>query len=176
MHIKTIKTDVNMKRIIVIAVSFLLGVAAFAQNAPWKFISMEEVSRHGGNTEYDDETCTAYFTGSSDRWIDLPGVNGDLREHTDLTLNVLKSEVILSVFVRYKDGDGKTQQVKAVTFYRQTGKPIDKLTALKVDLTNGGDITDEMLQNVTSIRVAMAKACVDKDEPWAVTFADSTIK
>lgn len=165
-----------MKRILIIALSIMLGTAAFAQNAPWKFISMEEVSRHGGNAEYDDETCTAYFKGSSDRWIDLPGVNGDLNGHTDLTLNVLKSEVILSVFVRYKDEDGQTKQVKAVTFYRQTGKPINKLTALKVDLTNGGEITEEMLANVTSIRVAMAKPCVDKDEPWSVTFADSMIK
>lgn len=166
----------NMKKIIMIAFSLFLGTVAFAQSAPWKFITMEEVSRHGGNAEWDDETCTAYFKGSSDRWIDLPGIKGDINGHTDLTLNVLKSEVVLSVFVRYKDADGKTQQVKAVTFYRQTGKPIDKLTPLKVDLTNDGKITEEMLANVTSIRVSMAKPCVDKDEPWTVTFADSTLK
>lgn len=165
-----------MKKILFVLASLLLGVAAFAQDTPWKFIAMEEVTRHGGNCEYDDETCTAYFKGSSDRWIDLPGVNGNLNGHTDLTLNVLKSEVVLSVFVRYKDAEGKTQQVKAVTFYRQTGKPIDKLTPLKVDLAKGGEITEEMLSNVTSIRVSMAKPSVDKDEPWSVTFADSTLK
>lgn len=165
-----------MKKILFVLASLFIGVAASAQDAPWKFISMEEVARHGGNAEYDDETCTAVFTGSSDRWIDLPGVNGDLNGHTDLTLNVLKSEVILSVFVRYKDEDGKTQQVKAATLYRQTGKPINKKTALKIDLTNDGKITEEMLSNVTSIRVSMAKPSVDKEEPWSVTFADSTLK
>lgn len=168
--------NTEMKKILFVFAAILLGTAAFAQNAPWKFITMEEVARHGGNAEWDDETCTATFTGSSDRWIDLPGVSGDINGHTDLTLNVLKSEVILSVFVRYKDEEGKTQQVKAATLYRQTGKPINKLTALKIDLTNDGEITEEMLANVTSIRVSMAKPCVDKDEPWSVTFADSTLK
>ena len=165
-----------MKKILFLAISLLLSVTVSAQRTPWKFISMEEVTRHGGNATWDEETFTASFVGSSDRWIDLPGIKGDINGHTDLTLNVTKSEVILSVFVRYKDEEGKTQQVKAVTFYRQTGKPINKLTALKIDLTNDGEITEEMLANVTSIRVSMAKPCVDKDEPWSVTFADSTLK
>ncbi len=164
-----------MKKILFLAISLLLGVTVSAQKTPWKFISMEEVARHGGNATWDEETFTASFVGSSDRWIDLPGIKGDINGHTDLTLNVTKSEVILSVFVRYKDEEGKTQQVKAVTFYRQTGKPINKLTPLKVDLTDGGNISEEILSNVTSIRVAMAKPCVDKDEPWTVTFADSML-
>lgn len=164
-----------MKRILFILLSVLFCVTASAQKTPWKFISMEEVTRHGGNASWDEETFTASFVGSSDRWIDLPGIKGDINGHTDLTLNITKSEVILSVFVRYKDDEGKTQQVKAVTFYRQTGKPISKPTALKVDLTDGGNITEEMLSNVTSIRVAMAKPSVDKDEPWTVTFADSML-
>ncbi len=146
-----------------------------AQKTPWKFISMEEVTRHGGNATWDEETFTASFVGSSDRWIDLPGIKGDINGHTNLTLNLTKSEVIISVFVRYKDEEGNTKQVKACTLYRQTGKPIEKPTALKIDLTDGGNITEEILANVTSIRVAMAKPCVDKDEPWVVTFADSML-
>ena len=51
-----------------------------------------------------------------------------------------------------------------------------RVYTVKIDLTNDGEITEEMLANVTSIRVSMAKPCVDKDEPWSVTFADSTLK
>ena len=155
-------------------------VALFATNsmaqAPWKIIDMEYVTKHGGNCQYDDETCTATFKGSYDRWIDLPGLSGDLTGHTDLEATILKSNVILSFNIRYKDADGKTQQVRSQTFYSQMGKEITSKKMLKVDLTNKGKIGDDVLKNVVGVRVSMSKAVGDGEEPWFCQFEDIVIK
>lgn len=155
-------------------------VALFATNsmaqAPWKIIDMEYVTKHGSNCQYDDETCTATFKGSYDRWIDLPGLSGDLTGHTKLEATILKSNVILTFNIRYKDADGKTQQVKAQTFYGQMGKEITSKKTLKVDLTNKGKIGDDILKNVDAVRISMSKAVGSGEEPWFCQFEDIVIK
>ena len=155
-------------------------VALFATNsmaqAPWKIIDMEYAVKYGSNCDYDDETCTATFKGQYNRWIDLPGLSGDLTGHTKLEAVILKSNVILTFNIRYKDADGKTQQVKAQTFYGQMGKEITSKKTLKVDLTNKGKIGGDVLKNVTSVRVSMAKAVAGAEEPWQVQFGDIVVK
>lgn len=151
-------------------------VALFAVNVnaqtPWKIIDMEDVSRHGSNADYDDETTTATFKGEKDRWIDLPGIKGDISEHTNLVINVESADCVLKIAVRYKDENGKAQQAIAATLYGRMGKAIEKATKLKIDLTNKGKITPEMLKDVIGIRIAMAKPSVDKTEPWKVKFGE----
>jgi hypothetical protein len=137
---------------------------------------MENVSRHGGNCDYDDETCTATFTGKWDRWIDLPGVSGDLTEHYMLTMNILKSDVILRIVLRYNDADGTNKQTDGITLYGQMGKTIDKAKVVKVDLRDKGKVSDEILKNVTAVRISMAKQCEGKDEPWEVQFGEVTVQ
>ena len=155
-------------------------VALFATNSmaqsPWKIIDMEYVTKHGGNCQYDDETCTATFKGSYDRWLDLPGLSGDLTGHTKLEATILKSNVILTFNIRYKDADGKTQQVKAQTFYGQMGREITSKKTLKVDLTNKGKIGDDILKNVVGVRVSMAKQASGAEEPWYCQFGDIVVK
>ena len=156
------------------------GTTLFATNslaqAPWKIVDMEYVTKHGGNCTYDDETCTATFKGGYDRWIDLPGLSGDLTGHTNLKATILKSNVILTFNVRYKDADGKTQQVKAQTFYGRMSKEITAKKTLKVDLTNKGKIGDDILKNVVSVRVSMAKQSGGAEEPWFCQFGDIVVK
>ncbi len=155
-------------------------LATFALNGmaqtPWKIIDMENVTKHGGNCDYDDETLTATFKEKWDRWFDLPEVSGDLTEHTKLTLNIKKSTCMLKVVLRYKDADGKQQQVVAATFYRQMGKTIDKDTKITCDLTNKGKIGDDVLKNVTSIRISMAKEVDGNEAPWETQFGDVSIQ
>ena len=143
---------------------------------PWKIVDMEQVNRHGGNCDYDDETCTATFKEKWDRWFDLPEVSGDLTQHTKLNLTIKKSTCMLKVVVRYKDADGKQQQVDAATFYRQMGKSIDKDTKITCDLTNKGKIGEDILKNVTSIRISMAKAVDGNEAPWETQFGEVTIQ
>lgn len=166
-----------MKKLVMM-VAFLatFALAAVAQSTPWKIIDMENVTKHGGNCDYDDETLTATFKEKWDRWIDLPEVSGDLTQHPQLTMTIKKSTCMLKVVLRYKDADGKQQQTDAATFYRQMGKSIDKDTKIKVDLTNGGKIGDDVLKNVTSIRISMAKAVDGNEEPWEVQFGEVSIQ
>lgn len=166
-----------MKKLVMM-VAFLatFALTAVAQSTPWKIIDMENVTKHGGNCDYDDETLTATFKEKWDRWFDLPEVSGDLTQHTKLTMTIKKSTCMLKVVLRYKDADGKQQQTDAATFYRQMGKSIDKDTKIKVDLTNGGKIGDDVLKNVTSIRISMAKAVDGNEEPWEVQFGEVTIQ
>lgn len=166
-----------MKKLVMM-VAFLatFALTAVAQSTPWKIIDMENVTKHGGNCDYDDETLTATFKEKWDRWFDLPEVSGDLIQHTKLTMTIKKSTCMLKVVLRYKDADGKQQQTDAATFYRQMGKSIDKDTKIKVDLTNGGKIGDDVLKNITSIRISMAKAVDGNEEPWMVQFGEVTIQ
>ena len=143
---------------------------------PWKIVDLEQVSKHGGNCDFDDETLTATFKEKWDRWFDLPEVSGDLSQHTKLTMVIKKSTCMLKVVVRYKDADGKQQQVDAAQFYRQMGKTIDKETKIDCDLTNKGKIGEDILKNVTSIRISMAKAVDGNEEPWETQFGEVTIK
>ena len=165
-----------MKRIgMIIALMAMFCLTATAQT-PWKIIDLEQVTKHGGNCDFDDETLTATFKEKWDRWFDLPEVSGDLTQHTKLTMTIKKSTCMLKVVVRYKDANGKQQQTDAATFYRQMGKSIDKDTKIKVDLTNGGKIGDDVLKNVTSIRISMAKAVDGNEDPWEVQFGEVTIQ
>jgi|GEM_PF-6187303 len=161
------------KTALILALAATLCMPLMAQKkqaVPWKIVDMEMVSKHGGNCDWDDETCTATFTQKWDRWIDLPEVSGDLSEHTQLHMTILKSTCMLKVVVRYKDADGKQQQTDVATFYRQMGKTIDKETKIKCDLTNGGKIGEDVLKNVTSIRISMAKEVDGNEEPWETQF------
>ena len=166
-----------MKRLVMmVALAATFTLSAIAQSTPWKIVDMENVNKHGGNCDYDDETLTATFKEKWDRWFDLPEVSGDLTQHTKLTLNIKKSTCMLKVVVRYKDADGKQQQVDAATFYRQMGKTIDKDTKITCDLTNGGKIGEDVLKNVTSIRISMAKAVDGNEEPWETQFGEVSIQ
>lgn len=165
-----------MKRLaMMVAILATFAMTAMAQT-PWKIVDMENVTKHGGNCDFDDETLTATFKEKWDRWFDLPEVSGDLTQHTKLTMVIKKSTCMLKVVVRYKDADGKLQQVDAAQFYRQMGKTIDKDTKIECDLTNKGKIGDDILKNVTSIRISMAKAVDGNEEPWETQFGEVTIK
>ncbi len=163
--------------ILALVATFALPMAAQKnQKAPWKIIDMEQVSRHGGNCDYDDETCTATFTQKWDRWIDLPDVSGDITGHTTLTMNILRSTCMLKVVLRYKDSDGKQQQVDAATLYYNMGSTIEKPKKMNIDLTNKGKIGEDVLKNITSIRLSMAKAVDGNEEPWEVQFGEVSIQ
>lgn len=152
-------------------------LSAVAQSkAPWKIIDMENVTKHGGNCDYDDETLTATFKEKWDRWFDLPDVSGDLTGHTQLNMTVLKSTCMLKVVLRYKDADDKQQQVDAAVLYYNMGKTIDKEKKMNIDLTNKGKIGEDVLRNVTSIRISMAKAVDGNEEPWMVQFGEISIQ
>lgn len=150
--------------------AFAMCVNAQSEVTPWQIYSMEEVNKMGSNTEFDNETCTAIFKGNGDRWIDIPGLKGDISAHTTLLLNILQSDCVLKICVRYKDESGKTQQAIAETLYGRMGKCITDKKELKVDLTGKGQITSEMLKGVVSVRIAMAKGADGKKEPWSVKF------
>lgn len=165
-----------MKKMMMICLLAMFAVTMNAQSTPWKIIDMENISKHGGNCDWDDETLTATFKEKWDRWFDLPETSGDFTGHTKLTLNIKKSTCMLKVVVRYKDADGKQQQVDAAVFYRQMGKTIEKDTKIECDLTNKGKIGEDILKNVTSIRISMAKAVDGNEEPWETQFGEITIQ
>lgn len=152
------------------ATFFVTGIYAQDKGTPWKIINMEEATRWGGNTSFDDETSTVFFTGSSDRWIDVPGLKGDIMGHTKMEFNILKSDCVMRVNLRYKDADGKVQQVVCQTFYGQMGKVINTKKVVKCDLTNGDKISAEAFKNVVSVRISMAKNAAGSEEPWNIQF------
>ena len=154
------------------------AITAMAQDAkaPWKIIDLENVTKTGGNCDFDDETLTATFREKWDRWFDLPEVSGDLTGHTKLTMVIKKSTCMLKVVLRYKDAEGKQQQVDAAQFYRQMGKTIDKDTKIDCDLTNKGKIGEDVLKNITSIRISMAKEVDGNEAPWETQFGEVTIQ
>lgn len=164
-----------MKKLILILALVAMCVTNAAAQNPWKIVDMEGVTKHGSKADYDNETLTATFFGQSDRWIDLPDVKGDLSEHTTLELNIEKSDCVLRIALRYKDADGKTQQTNVATCYGSMANPVTKHKTLKIDLTNKGKITADMLSQVVGIRIAMAKPSTDKVEPWDVTFGEVAI-
>lgn len=163
------------KLMLMFAFAAMCATNVMAQT-PWKIVDMEYVTRQGGNCSYDDETCTATFKGSYDRWIDLPELNGDLSEHKTLSVTVLKSNVVLSFNVRYRDEDGKMQQKTAQTLWSTMGKEINGKKSFKVDLSNKGKIDDEILKKVESVRVSMAKQIPGADEPWICQFGDIVVE
>ena len=164
-----------MKKLMFVCLMAMFAVTMNAQT-PWKIIDMENVTKHGGNCDYDDETLTATFKEKWDRWFDLPEVSGDITGHTQLNMTVLKSTCMLKVVLRYKDADGKQQQVDAAQLYYNMGKTIDSPKKMKIDLTNKGKIGDDVLKNITSIRISMAKAVDGNEEPWMVQFGEVTIQ
>ena len=157
---------------------FLMSMFSVTMKAktPWKIIDMENVTKHGGNCDYDDETLTATFKEKWDRWFDLPEVSGDITGHTQLNMTVLKSTCMLKVVLRYKDADGKQQQVDAAQLYYNMGKTIDSPKKMKIDLTNKCKIGEDVLKNITIIRISMAKAVDGNEEPWMVQFGEVTIQ
>ena len=156
-----------MKKLMFVCLMAMFAVTMNAQT-PWKIIDMENVTKHGGNCDYDDETLTATFKEKWDRWFDLPEVSGDLTQHTKLTMTIKKSTCMLKVVLRYKDADGKQQQVDAAQLYYNMGKTIDSPKKMKIDLTNKGKIGEDVLKNITSIRISMTKAVDGNEEPWMV--------
>lgn len=165
-----------MKRLaMMVALLATMTLGTMAQT-PWKIIDMEGVTKHGGNCDYDDETCTATFKEKWDRWFDLPEVSGDLTQHTQLNMTFLKATCMLKVVLRYKDAEGKIKQVDASTLYGTMGKTIDKKKSTKIDLTNKGKIGEDVLKNVTSIRISMAKAVDGNEAPWMVQFGEVSIQ
>jgi len=164
-----------MKKLMFVCLMAMFAVTMNAQT-PWKIIDMENVTKHGGNCDYDDETLTATFKEKWDRWFDLPEVSGDITGHTQLNMTVLKSTCMLKVVLRYKDADGKQQQVDAAQLYYNMGKTIDSPKKMKIDLTNKGKIGEDVLKNITSIRISMAKAVDGNEEPWMVQFGEVTIQ
>ena len=164
-----------MKKLMFVCLMAMFAVTMNAQT-PWKIIDMENVTKHGGNCDYDDETLTATFKEKWDRWFDLPEVSGDITGHTQLNMTVLKSTCMLKVVLRYKDADGKQQQVDAAQLYYNMGKTIDSPKKMKIDLTNKGKIGEDVLKNITSIRISMAKAVDGNEEPWIVQFGEVTIQ
>ncbi len=165
-----------MKRLAMMVALLATMTLGMMAQTPWKIVDMEQVNRHGGNCDYDDETCTATFKEKWDRWFDLPEVSGDLSQHTKLTMVIKKSTCMLSVNIRYKDANGKQQQVTASTFYGSMNKTIDKDKKVTCDLTNKGKIGEDILKNVTSIRISMAKAVDGNEAPWEVQFGEVTIQ
>lgn len=89
---------------------------------------------------------------------------------------MLKSNVMLSIHLRYKDANGKTQQEKVQTFYASMNKELASRKVLKVDLTNKGKTDPEILKNVDAVRISMSKAVGDGEEPWFCQFEDIVIK
>lgn len=164
-----------MKKLMFVCLMAMFAVTMNAQT-PWKIIDMENVTKHGNNCDYDDETLTATFKEKWDRWFDLPEVSGDITGHTQLNMTVLKSTCMLKVVLRYKDADGKQQQVDAAQLYYNMGKTIDSPKKMKIDLTNKGKIGEDVLKNITSIRISMAKAVDGNEEPWMVQFGEVTIQ
>ena len=164
-----------MKRLVMFVALMATCVLTTMAQTPWKIIDMENVTKHGGNCDYDDETLTATFTEKWDRWFDLPETSGDFTGHTQLNMTIKKSTCMLKVVLRYKDADGKQQQVDASTLYYSMSKTIDKDKKVKVDLTNKGKIGEDVLKNITSIRISMAKAVDGNEEPWETQFGEVTI-
>lgn len=147
-----------------------------AQKEPYKIVSMEDVTRWGSNCDYDAETCTATYKGPYSRWFDIPGMTGDFSEHSKIRLDVLESTVMLKFVIRYRDEDGKTQEVTAATLYRQMGSTITKKKTIKLDLAGNDGEYKEMLKNCVGIRVSMAKAVDGAEEPeWMTKFGTQFI-
>lgn len=165
-----------MKKVMLILALVALFVTTGMSQTPWRIVDMEFATAHGSNCEYDDENCIATFKNKFDRWVDLPGVNGDITGHTKLSVDILKSNVVLRFCVRYRDDSGKVQQVDSQTFYGSMGKEIKEKKTLNVDLTNGGKLDDEIFKDVASIRVAMSRPAAGAEEPYFVQFGQIIIK
>lgn len=148
-----------------------------AQNEPYKIASLENVSKWGGNCDYDTETCTAYFTGKYDRWFDIPGVQGDLTDHSKVQVDVLESNVILKFVVRYMDENNERKEQVVATLYGQMGNRISKKKTIKLDLAGENAKYAHILKNVVGIRVSMGKPVedVEEGEEWFCHFGTQFI-
>ncbi len=140
---------------------------------PYLILSMEDVGKWGANCDYDVETCTATFTGSSNRWFDLPGMQGDFSKHTRVQFDVMGSNVVLKVVVRYVDENGKTREITCATLTDQMGYGITKRKTVRFDLRGDEDQCVGLLKNVLSVRISMAKLSdgSEDDKIWFCHFA-----
>lgn len=138
----------------------------FYENVEWSKFNLGT-----GNTTYDAASQTFTFTGSSNRWFDLPGLKGDITAHPVLRMWVTSSNVVLSINVRHDvDGDGTATQTTAATLYGQTDKIISGRTLVELDLSAQSAITEDMLKNVTSIRISMKQAAASASEPYHISL------
>ena len=146
---------------------------ASPRKEPYQILSMEDVGKWGANCDYDVETCMAVFKGSGNRWFDLPGVQGDYSKHTRVQFDVLQSNVILKVVVRYVDENGKTREITCAQLNDQMGYGISKKHTVKFDLRGDEDQCVGLLGNVISVRISMAKLCEgsEDDKIWFCHFA-----
>lgn len=55
------------------------------------------------------------------------------------------------------------------------GKTIESKKIAKIDLTNKGKIGEDVLKNVVSIRISMAKTVDGNEEPWTTQFGEVLI-
>jgi hypothetical protein len=168
-----------MKKMILM-MALLMGavIGAKAQTAALN-VDMEQVSKIGGNATYDDENCLATFTGQWNRWLDLPGVEGDLTATPTLQMEILKSNVVLKVVLRTKvEGESKPKETEVAVFWGQMGKEITSSKLVKIHLVNGskGKVTEDDLKQVVSVRISMAKQVEDAEEPWFAQFGKVTLK
>lgn len=138
----------------------------FYENVEWSKFNLGT-----GNTTYDAASQTFTFTGSSNRWFDFPGLKGDITAHPVLRMWVTSSNVVLSINVRHDvDGDGTVTQTTAATLYGQTDKIISGRTLVELDLSAQSAITEDMLKNVTSIRISMKQAAASASEPYHISL------
>lgn len=138
----------------------------FYENVEWSKFNLGY-----GNTVYDAGSQTFTFSGSSNRWFDLPGLKGDISSHPVLMMWVSSSNVLISINVRHDvDGDGTSTQTTAATLYGQTNKIISTRTLVQLDLSAQSAITEDMLKNVTSIRISMNKAADGASEPYHISL------
>lgn len=163
------------KLMLTFALATMLTTNVLAQE-PWKTVDMEYVTQYGNNCAYDDETCTATFKGVYGRWLDIPELSGDLTKHKKMSVTVMKSNVILSFNILYRDADGNKKQVSSQTLYSSMARKIDEKKTFKVDLSDRGKISDEILENVICVRISMAKQAEGADEPWFCQFDDIVIE
>ena len=163
-----------MKRLTLIC-CFLCSIAllwAGPRKEPYQILSLEDVAKWGPNCDYDVETCMALFQGSGNRWFDLPGIQGDYSQHTLLQLEVLQSNVILKVVLRYADENGKTREITCATLTDQMSYGITKKRNIKIDLRGDEDQCVGLLDNVVGVRISMAKLCdgSEDDKIWFCHF------
>lgn len=169
-----------MKRYCILLSLLLLTAAmmwAAPRKEPYQILSMEDVGKWGANCDYDVETCVATFTGKANRWFDLPGVQGDYSKHTHFQLDVLQSNVVLKVVVRYVDENGKTREITCATLTDQMGYGITKKQTVRFDLRGDEDQCVGLLKNIISVRISMAKLCdgAEDDQVWFCRFGTQLI-
>lgn len=166
-----------MKKLGLLFAGLMIVLGISAQNEPYKIFSMEDVTRVGKNCDYDPDTRTAVFKDKWDRWFDVPSMQGDFSEHSKIQFDVLESNVILKVVLRYRGEDGKTKEATIGTLYGQMGKVISSKKTIKLDLKGKEGEFAEALKSLVGLRISMGKVCdgVEEGEEWKCVFGSQFI-